>query len=99
MTIREALLSMCYREVQPGHWMKPIGFQSLTYHEGKNEWCCWFLAANDGSVSLWESKAFEHNAKDFGSYLDQLKNWECYTRTSMNHCYNSEFHLRGIDFK
>ncbi len=95
-TIREALLAMAYVEVKPGHWMKPIGFQSMTYHEGKNEWACWFLAANDKSIQLWQRKSFSKDSTIDGEYLNQLKNWECYTRTGMNPCYGSDFHLKNI---
>jgi hypothetical protein len=97
-TIREALIAMSYREVQPGHWMKPIGFQSLTYHEGKNEWSCWFRGGGDGNILLWETKSFIHD-EGHDDYIYQLKHWECYTRTSMNPCHNSDFHLSSIDIK
>lgn len=96
MTIREALLAMAYKEVKPGHWMKPIGYQSFTYHEEKNEWANWFLSAQ-GKISLWETKSFKDDFKHFGDYLKQLKCWECYTRTEMNPANSSEFHLRAID--
>lgn len=91
-SIRLAVLSMGYLERKPGHWLKPIGYQIFTYHELKNEWSNWFLDAKN-VISLWENKQFQHSY----SYLDQLKSWECFTRTDAYINGNSEFQLSAID--
>ncbi len=96
MTIREALLSMGYSECKPGRWLKPIGYQCFSFQEEMNRWENWFTDVT-GKISLWDSKHFEHELERFGSYLNQLKYFECWTRTDMYGNSRSEFHLRGID--
>ena len=59
LTIRESLLAMGYSERKPGYWLKPIGYQMLTYNEVKNELCSWFVDATD-TISLWERKAINN---------------------------------------
>lgn len=94
MTIREALISMGYRECKPGKWLKPIGYQLFTYHEGKGEWANWFMSAQ-GQISCWETKRFSED-KDF-PHVDQLKYFECWTRTNIQINGDSKFHLEAID--
>lgn len=92
-SIRLALLAMAYLERKPGHWLKPFGYQILTYHELKNEWSNWFMDVKN-VISLWQTKQFQHSY----SYLTQLKDWECFTRTDMYIKGNSQFELSAIDF-
>ncbi len=96
MTIREALLSMGYKEIQSGQWMKPVGYQALYYHEGRNEWRNFFKSVG-GDVLTYESKKLNDDTGYFGSYVKQLKELECFTRTDMYVNGNSAFELGGID--
>lgn len=96
MTIREALILMGYREVKAGHWLKPVGFVAFSYHEGKNEWANWFFSAQ-GKIECWETKRLESDEKQYGTYLQQLKNIECWTRTDFYIHGNSAFELSAID--
>ncbi len=93
MTIRLALIAMGYREVDPGRWLKPIGYQLFSYSESKNEWNNWLKGA-DGKIHCYQSKVFREN---FGSYLAQLKDWECFTRTDIVVNGGSYFELSAID--
>lgn len=92
MNIREALISMGYREEKDGHWLKPIGYQIFSYNQENNKWCNWFLD-NNSIISLYESKSFKNQY----SYLDQIKSWECFTRTDFAIKQNSKFELGAID--
>jgi hypothetical protein len=94
LTLREALLSMGYTERKPGHWLKPIGFQCFSYHEGKNEWANWFKDAT-GKLDVWASHSFKISAD--ANYLIQLKNIECYTRCGMSIKCDSEFGMNIPD--
>lgn len=97
MTIREALLAMGYREAKPGQWIKPIGYQALSYHEGRNEWANWFLSGK-GKIECWEIKKFKLTEEDgFYEYLRQLKDFECWTRVDLFIYGQSTFELSGID--
>ena len=70
----------------------------MTYHEYKNEWAIWFLAADNKDLLCLLRKSFNHDQICNGTYLNQLKTFECYTRTDMNPCSDSDFHLRIFDF-
>lgn len=96
MTIREALISMGYREAKPGHWLKPVGFVLFSYHEGKNEWANWFLSAQ-GKIECWETKRLESDETQHGTYLFQLKYIECWTRTDLQVKADSAFELSAFD--
>lgn len=94
MTIREALIAMGYQERKPGHWLKPIGCQVFSYHEDKGEWVNWFKSGL-GQVERWETKRFVDDQNS--PYLKQLKEFECWSRTDMFICGDSEFHFSAID--
>ena len=96
MTIREALISMGYQERKPGHWLKPIGFQCFSYHEGKNEWANWYLDGND-KIGCWETSSLSLDIERSGDFLAQLKSIECWTRTDVYIHGASQFHLSAID--
>lgn len=96
MTIREALISMGYREVKSGHWVKPVGYVALSYHEGKNEWTNYFRSAQ-GEILRWETKPLESDQDRYGTYLHQLKSLECWTRTDFYINADSAFELSAID--
>lgn len=96
MTIREALLIMGYSEAKPGHWMKPIGYQLFAYREDKNEWANYFKSAQN-KIEYWNTSSFQSDEKRFGSYLEQLKGFECWTRTDICTNSNSQFELSAID--
>lgn len=95
MTIRETLLAMGYREAKKGQWLKPIGYVLFSYHEEKGIWSNWFKSAV-GKIERYESKIFQ-NEIEFGSYLDQLKGFECWTRTDMFIHGDSAFELSALD--
>ena len=88
MTFREALLSMCYREVQPGQWCKPVGFHLFVFSEAKNLWENWFKGG-DGKLHCWESKTLvtQHD----------LKTAEAYTRAFTDPTGSSDFALAAVD--
>lgn len=67
---------MGYQERKAGHWMKPVGYHSFTFHEDRNEWANWFLAAT-GKIMCMESHKLDEAGGDF---LSALKSWECYTK-------------------
>lgn len=96
MTIRQALLMMGYREEKSGCWMKPIGYQLFTYREDKNEWANYFKSAQD-KIECWNTSSFKNDEKQFGSYLAQLKGFECWTRTDICTNSNSQFELSTIN--
>jgi hypothetical protein len=96
MTIREALLAMGYRECKSGYWLKPIGYQLFSYHEGKNEWANW-LRVLSGEIDSYDRKSFQHDEVQFGTYLRQLKEFECWTATDKYVDGRSQFELGAID--
>ncbi len=96
MTLREALLSMGYREEQPNKWLKPVGYVLFSYNETTNQWANWFKSSK-GDIEYWETNQFVHDENKAGSYLYQLKKFECWTRTDLYTQVDSEFHLRAID--
>lgn len=93
--LREALHSMGYRERVAGVWLKPVAFQCFSFHEGKNEWTCWFKSVQ-GKVERWETKQVHEDVTRFGSYLRQLKEAECWTRTDVYSNVDSEFELEDV---
>lgn len=93
MTIREALLSMGYREEKPGVWLKPIGFQLFVFKESSNRWYNYFSDIK-GEICLWESHAVDPSIKD---YLFQVKDWETWTKTDLYVNAKSQFHLSTLD--
>ena len=96
MTIREALISMGYREAKPGHWLKPVGFVCFSYHEDKNKWSNWYRSGQ-GEVERWQTKQLESDQNRYGTYLHQLKYIECWTRTDLEINGDSAFELSTID--
>jgi hypothetical protein len=96
MTIREALLAMGYQEKIPGHWLKPIGYQCFSYHEGKGMWANMFRSMS-GAVCCYTTSNLSRDIDHFGSYLKQLKDLECFTRTDMYVDGKSEFQLEAFD--
>lgn len=95
MTIREALLSMGYKEVSPKHWLKPIGHQVFSYYEDENEWRNRFKRA-DGRIGVWDKHHFSKNEGD-SSFLHQLKSFECCSRLDMSVNSDSQFELPVLD--
>jgi len=101
ISIREALIAMSYTEVRPGEWVKPVAFQAFIYVERKGEWINWFKSAT-GDLSKWKTKQFQSNVGYYGSYLQQLKSFECWTRTDLYTHHDSgveesHFELGAID--
>lgn len=93
ISIRLALLAMCYREVSSGKWAKPVGSHIFTYRTITGEWANWCRLVS-GGIERYES----HRFLLCEDALIQLKSWEAFTR--INVCadnYNS-FELSAIDF-
>lgn len=91
VTRREALLAMGYHESKPGFWIKPIGYQCFCYSEAGRKWVNVFKSLLN-KIETWESKQFSDDPKD-GSFLDQLKDWECWTRTDVASRTDSSFEI------
>lgn len=91
MTKREVLMALGYNESKPGFWIKPIGYQCFYYIESKNRWVNVFKSVQ-GKIENWESKQFSDDTNS-GSYLDQLKGWECWTRTDIASRTDSSFEI------
>ncbi len=89
--VREALQAMGYTEVKQGAWLKPIGYQCFAFNESKNEWQNWYRSAR-GHVELFESHVFGDLEKQ-GMYVEQLKYFECFTRTDVSVKNDSKFEL------
>lgn len=70
---------------RPDLWMKPIGYNALTYESGREEWTCWFLGRdNNNTLARWTARPIDPDIEEHGSYLYQLKYIEAYyTKTSM----------------
>lgn len=94
-TIREALLATGYQERKSGMWIKPVGHHGLTYSEEKNVWANYFYDAAD-KVSCWSHKDLKHDLEYYGTYIQQLQSFECYTRLSMAH--GPGFEMNIVDF-
>lgn len=94
MSVREVLISMGYREEQPGHWLKPIGYVLFSYHEGHEEWANWFRDVK-GVLGAYERKPLPMRMSD-ADFLSQLKTCEAYTRTDVGGG-GSEFQLSALD--
>lgn len=90
--IRQALLSMGYSERTPGCWLKPIGYQCFSYHEGKNEWTNWFRSMQ-GIVERWETKNIPVDAASVAELIIFIKEFECWSRTNMYVNGTSHFEL------
>lgn len=78
MTVRDALLSMGYREREPGKWLKPIGFHCFTYSEERKELANWFKHVSEDKILCWERKRYEaeDHEEDFFVFLME---WEAYS--------------------
>jgi len=85
---------MGYKEVKPKRWMKPIGYQLLSYNEDTNDLSNWFKDIK-GEIVLWERTSLLSAFEARGDYLQQLKMFECYTRTDIDVA--SNFELNAVD--
>lgn len=94
MNIREALIAMGYRECKPGKWLKPVGYQCFSFYEDSKEWVNWFRAKT-GELMPWDSHHLSDDESKFGSYTEQLKYRECFSRTDLY--LKSNFELQAID--
>lgn len=77
-TPRQALTSMCYREIRPGVWTKPVGYALYSYVEERGEWGVWFASAADGETLCWTTVEISLSASG-AEFLDHLKSHENYT--------------------
>lgn len=89
-----ALTQMGYRECNPGVWLKPVGYILFSYQVDKNRWTNWFKNVQ-GKLSVWESHSFDDIDK-CGSFLDQLKAFETFTRTDIYVEADSHFELDAL---
>lgn len=88
MNIRQSLSSMCYREVKPGKWLKPVGLHIFSYEEDKKLWSNWFKDAT-GKISLWQSEEIVD-----GDFIVCLKELEAYSKPFRAAGYMSDFELQ-----
>lgn len=96
MTIREALISMGYREEAPGKWLKPIGYQLFSFNEATNQWCNYFTDIK-GEICLWEKHTLNDALNKKYDPLFLLKDWETWTKHDLYVNGKSQFHLSAID--
>lgn len=84
--MREALSRMCYREVKPGTWAKPVGVVLFTYEEERREWTNWYLCSGGEERSRFDAHTFPdyQGCQPFDDDpLGWLKTCEAWTRTSV----------------
>jgi len=97
MTIRKALQSMNYREVEPGRWLKPVGYHLFSYEENRGqlgEWTSWYKGV-DGKIGRMDVRKTHFS----NVFLNDLKEWEAYARTNVvGDNGPSEFHLYSADY-
>lgn len=85
---------MNYREVEPGQWLKPVGYGLFTFIEKKNLWECWYKGMT-GDIGLYQSEVFTPTvpAKDF---LVELKTIEAFARVNVGDG-DTHFELAAFD--
>ena len=91
-TDKTVLLSMGYHEIGiDGRWVKPFGYQVLTYHESTGRWSNWFMS--NGTIKAWETKIYRNN----NQFLEWLKQNEHETRVDIVASANTHFELNLYD--
>ncbi len=93
-TLREALKSLNYREMQPKKWMKPVGFHLLTFCEVNNQFCNWYLSGT-GEDCCWDT--FEPSEEQLSNILYYIKQWETDTKKNISVSEGSQYQLPVID--
>ncbi len=90
--IESALRRMQYRQETPNKWAKPVGLQLFTFDMCALTWSNWFKSLQ--GIAVWESRSICSEGTH-GSYLSQIKAWECETRTDLRQgqADPGEFHL------
>lgn len=78
ITLRAALISMGYREVRAGKWIKPVGYQAFVVNEETRVWSNVFKAKTE-EILVWERHKIEPNEDP----LVALKERETWTRTDI----------------
>lgn len=76
LSLKEALLGMCYKEVEPGKWLKPVGWMCFCFDEKHSRWLNAFKSV-PGETRVWNSAQL----KEGDEPLYFLKHQECYSRT------------------
>jgi hypothetical protein len=94
VSIRGALLAMGYHELEPGKWLKPIGYQAFTFCESKSEWANWFIS-EEGKIALWDARNIDPSSD---CILGTLRSWECFTRKDFHYYGEFSFELRMREF-
>lgn len=97
MTLREALIAMGYREARPGKWTKPVGYHLFTFSEERNEWVNWYLPGNSEDPAPYDTDEANHDLKEAGDYVRQIKEWEAWTRINVQVSQRAHFEGRGLD--
>lgn len=91
--MRRALSAMAYREKAPGFWLKPVGWQLLSFRESSGVHTTYFKAAT-GELSVWTHHELSGDpAQDL---LRFLKDSERSSRLDM-HPIDSHFELSSRD--
>lgn len=86
-TISAALSSMCYREVRPRVWAKPVGCHLFVFDLAL-VWTNWFRA-KDGSLDIWERETLPPDREP----LSWIKEKEAFTRINVAWGSGSQFEL------
>lgn len=92
MTLREALSAMCYREIKPGKWFKPVGNILFVFEEENRTWTNWYRPANSPE-EIWCSHTLDVAAVD---YARQLKSWEMNSRIDRFYGEDGKFELQPL---
>lgn len=80
--IRAAFSSMCYREIRPGVWAKPVGASLFTFSVEKG-WENWFKGL-DGTPRVYERHGVTFDGTDDPvEFLHFLKQYEAWTRINI----------------
>lgn len=87
--MRSALSAMCYREVAPGRWFKPVGHMLFAFDEFLGRWTNHYRSMT-GTVERFESKQGPSPGE---VPLRWLKDVEARTRTDVNPDSTSRFEL------
>lgn len=93
MTNREALISMQYRECEPGKWFKPVGLHLFTFYEKTNTWTNFYKHNEKDEVLIYDSQTLQNDMH----FLNNLKSCEAWTRINIPGWAKASFELSAID--
>jgi len=98
--LRFCLTAMCYQEVKPGHWFKPVGYGLFIFEENIAMFTC-FFKSTVGTIGIWNSKRFGNESLGYDTdrhvFLMMLKEEEANSRINVCPESNSHFELGAFD--